>query len=99
MRPLEGKLKVLAGTVAFFLVSLFYCAHLFPNNERLFQAVETLLSGFAAILMAELRKELGQELVQPPPGGGTENMQTTVTSKTGPAVPVTPPTPPAEVKP
>lgn len=59
MRTLDPKLILLSLMVFFFTIALFYCEHVFPNDGQIFQVVATLLSGFAGILLSDLRKVLG----------------------------------------
>lgn len=72
---LDPKLRLLAIVVFVLLGSLFYCEHMFPKDGQMFQAVYGLLTGFSAILLNELRKELGQPAELPPDTIGRKTVQ------------------------
>lgn len=77
----EPKLRLLIIVVFVLLGALFLCEERYNTDEVMFNAVYGLLTGFSAILLNELRKELGQEQLPPPPLPGADRVKTTMTQE------------------
>ncbi len=60
-------LKLLVGSIFFFLAALFYAEHRFPNDGQLFQVIASLVSGFSGAFLMFIKNKLG--VVDPPPPG------------------------------
>jgi len=71
-------LKLLIGSILFFVCALFYSEHHFPNDGQLFQVIASLLSGFGGAFLMFIKNKLG---VSDPPAPGTRSETTTVTAK------------------
>lgn len=52
-------LKLLVGSIIFFVIALFYSEHKFPNDGQIFQVIANLVSGFAGAFLMFIKNKLG----------------------------------------
>lgn len=74
----QSTLRLLIGSIIFFVIALFYAEHRFPNDGQIFQVISNLVSGFAGAFLMYIKGQLG---VAEPPAPGTRSETTTVTAK------------------
>jgi len=74
----KATLRLLIGSIGFFVLCLFYAEHMFPNDGQVFQVISNLVSGFAGAFLMYIKGQLG---VTDQPTGA-KSITTTVTAKT-----------------